>query len=79
MTREALGIACDPAVRKDLTRIFQLWSEARSDFARDGPFLFGDFSIADAMYAPVVSRIRTYGPVQLFNPLSDYTDAVWQH
>jgi len=76
---EHKGLSCGPGVSVNLKRIQKLWSEARQDFGQDGPFLFGEFSIADAMYAPVVSRIRTYGPVQLFDPLQDYMDAMWDH
>lgn len=81
--------APDDAVRADIARIDALWSHARTtwgmhadvahdDFAHDGPFLFGAFGAADAMYAPVVTRIRTYGL-----PVSDlaraYVDAVAAH
>jgi glutathione S-transferase len=41
-------------------RIEALWSECRARFAAAGPFLFGAFGAADAMYAPVVSRLHTY-------------------
>jgi glutathione S-transferase len=43
-----------PEVLSEVKRINSIWSEAR------GPFLFGEFSVADAMYAPVVLRFRTY-------------------
>jgi glutathione S-transferase len=43
-----------PEVLSEIGRIEQIWSEAK------GPFLFGPFSAADAMYAPVVLRFRTY-------------------
>lgn len=76
---EHKALSCPPGVAKDLKRIFELWSNARQDFGGEGDFLFGDFTIADAMYAPVVSRIRTYGPVAMFAPLTDYMDAVWEH
>ncbi|MDO8605570.1 MAG: glutathione S-transferase family protein [Phaeospirillum sp.] len=46
-------------VAADLARIDALWSDCRARFGVSGPFLFGDFSIADAMYAPVVTRLRT--------------------
>jgi glutathione S-transferase len=46
--------------QQDLTRLFELWSAARTQFAGEGPWLFGARSIADAMYAPVVTRLRTY-------------------
>ena len=44
--------------RADLARIAQLWQEALAESG--GPFLFGDYSIADAYFAPVVMRVRTY-------------------
>jgi glutathione S-transferase len=48
-----------PAVRADLERVQALWTDALK--ASGGPFLFGDFGIADAFFAPVAGRIRTYG------------------
>jgi glutathione S-transferase len=44
----------------DIDRIQQLWGECRARFGAEGPFLFGRFSVADAMFAPVVWRFRTY-------------------
>src|SRR5271165_3874709 len=44
--------------RADIDRILVIWSECLQGYG--GPFLFGEISIADAMYAPVVSRVRTY-------------------
>lgn len=55
----------DPApedVEADIRRIVDLWQECRAKFGTGGPFLFGAFSAADAMYAPVASRFRTYVP-----------------
>ena len=43
-----------------------------------GPYLFGEITIADAMYAPVVSRFRTYG-VKLDPGLQAYADRIWDH
>lgn len=48
-------------VDADVARIDSLWTEARRRFGAGGPFLFGRFSIADAMFAPVATRFRTYG------------------
>ena len=48
----------DSAVQSDLQRIVNMWQEALNNSG--GPFLFGDFGIADAYFAPVVMRIRTY-------------------
>ena len=48
------------AVQRDLDRICALWQEALA--TSGGPFLFGEFGAADAFYAPVCSRLRTYAP-----------------
>jgi len=50
-----------PRLEQDLRRIDAIWSGCRRDHGERGPWLFGDFSIADAMYAPVALRVRTYG------------------
>jgi len=49
-----------PGALKDIERIQQLWNDCRARFGASGPFLFGRFSVADAMYAPVASRFQTY-------------------
>lgn len=51
--------------KRDIARIIAVWEDCRARYAALGPFLFGAFSIADAMYAPVVSRFMTYGPVAM--------------
>jgi glutathione S-transferase len=50
-----------PGVDADIQRVVALWQACREQFGRGGDFLFGDFCIADAMYAPVVTRFVTYG------------------
>ncbi|MBM3565053.1 MAG: glutathione S-transferase family protein [Alphaproteobacteria bacterium] len=65
-----------PETWADVTRIFALWQDCRRRFGKDGPFLFGAFTNADAMYAPVVTRFRTY-QVPLPAAAKDYCDAVW--
>jgi glutathione S-transferase len=45
----------------DIDRIIAIWSECHRRYGDSGKWLFGDFSIADAMFAPVVLRFRTYG------------------
>jgi glutathione S-transferase len=65
-----------PEVQSDINRITAIWRDCRKRFGADGPFLFGGFTIADAMYAPVVSRFRTY-KVELEEEAQAYTDAVW--
>ena len=57
-----------PGVAEDIARITALWTDCRQRYGQDGEFLFGRFSIADAMYAPVALRFRTYA-VEL-DPLS---------
>jgi glutathione S-transferase len=47
----------------DVSRIDELWQDCRSRFGAEGPWLFGNYSAADAMYAPVVLRFNTYGAV----------------
>jgi glutathione S-transferase len=48
-------------LERDIRRIVAIWREARVRHGRGGPFLFGAFSSADAMFAPVATRFRTYG------------------
>ena len=63
-----------PAVAADLARLQTMWTEALA--ASGGPFLFGDFGIVDAYYAPVVARLRSYAlPVSL--AVQAYMDRVW--
>ena len=67
-------LAEQPAVAADLARIVAMWSEALS--ASGGPFLFGRYSIADAYFAPVAGRIRTYAlPVSA--AVTAYVDGLW--
>lgn len=64
-----------PGVARDVQRITALWRQARERFGGQGPFLYGAFSAADAMYAPVVTRLDTYGIA--VDPVSqDYMRAV---
>ena len=53
--------AQNPERSADIARIEDLWADCRARFGGGGPWLFGDYSVADAMYAPVVLRFRTYG------------------
>lgn len=46
---------------KDIERIQAIWNECRQRYGHAGPWLFGEFTIADAMFAPVVFRFNTYG------------------
>jgi glutathione S-transferase len=64
-------------LRADVERIDASWSDCRRRFGGNGPWLFGDYSLADAMYAPVVLRFRSYGAV-LSPPAQLYLEAVLQ-
>lgn len=61
MRRAYAGFRPDDEVRADLDRLTRLWEHARARRTGDGPFLFGAFCAADAFFAPVASRIATYG------------------
>lgn len=58
--RSVFERAIIPEIQGDIDRITALWHDCRKQFGAGGPFLFGSFTIADAMYAPVVSRFRTF-------------------
>ncbi len=65
-------------VQADIVRILGLWAEARARYGKQGPFLFGTFGAADIMYAPVVSRFRTYG-FTLPGFAESYMDTMLEH
>jgi glutathione S-transferase len=54
-----------PQGRADVARVQAIWADCRTRYAARGPWLFGEFSIADAMYAPVVLRFNHYGATGL--------------
>ena len=64
-------------IQDDIARIAEIWEMCRRDFGNGGDFLFGDFSIADAMYAPVVSRFVTYGPINLPARAARWLKTIW--
>ena len=70
----AKAFVASEQVQGELVRIFQLWEEALH--RSGGPFLFGAFSVADCMYMPVMSRLRTYG-VETPTGLQPYVGAMW--
>ncbi|HKH03311.1 MAG TPA: glutathione S-transferase family protein [Bradyrhizobium sp.] len=54
------AIALSADAHADVARVQQIWTECRERYGKLGPFLFGSFGAADAMFAPVVHRFRTY-------------------
>jgi glutathione S-transferase len=65
-------------VMANVERIAAIWKEARRRFGGDGSFLFGDFTAADAMYAPVVTRLDTY-QIPVAAETRTYMDAILGH
>ena len=53
-------IALSADAKANIARVDEIWRECRQRYGKGGPFLFGAFTAADAMYAPVVHRFRTY-------------------
>ncbi|MEJ7731444.1 MAG: glutathione S-transferase family protein [Polyangiaceae bacterium] len=74
--RHAPGMGRKPGVAEDIARIQALWGETRARFGAGGPLLFGAFTIADAFFAPVVSRFVTY-EVEVDASSRAYMDAIW--
>ncbi|WP_271105154.1 glutathione S-transferase family protein [Pseudomonas tohonis] len=62
---------------EDIRRICAIWSDCRRRFGQDGPYLFGHASIADAFYAPVASRLRSYA-VELPGEAAAYVDTIYR-
>ena len=72
------GLGRGPGVEREIGRICAIWRDCRERFgvpSGGGPFLFGPFTNADAMYAPVVTRFTTYA-VELDDACRAYCDAV---
>ena len=66
------------AMQANLARIEDIWDQSRAQFGADGPYLLGAFSTADAMYAPVASRLHTYHlPVK--TQTRAYIDTIFTH
>jgi len=72
------GLEISDEARINIVRILTLWAEARARFGGGGPFLFGTFSAADIIYAPIVSRFLSYG-VGVPGFAQAYMQAVWEH
>ena len=65
-----------PQTKDQIERILSSWETALAAHGKDGGYLFGGFSIADCMYAPVVSRFTTFG-VDVSKPVKDYMTRIW--
>jgi glutathione S-transferase len=67
----------DP-LKANIDRIEDIWSGARNRFGAGGPYLFGGFTAADAMYLPIVTRFETYG-VPVREATRAYMDTMLAH
>ncbi len=63
--------ALSPDAQADIDRIQEIWTDCRARYGHLGPYLFGAFGAADAMYAPVIHRLRTYA-IPVAAPVRDY-------
>jgi glutathione S-transferase len=70
------GAGREPGVDEDIARITAIWEQCRTNHGAGGDLLFGQFTIADAFYAPIVSRFLTYG-VSPDGLAGEYMEAVW--
>lgn len=70
------GVGHTDKALANAARICDLWTDCRETFGSGGDFLFGKWSAADMMYAPVVGRLRTFG-VPVDAKVQSYMDAVW--
>ena len=73
--RSTFPLKADEAAKGDIARVLEIWNDCRKHFGAGGKFLFGPFTAADAMFAPVVTRFRTYG-VPLDSVTKAYSEAV---
>jgi glutathione S-transferase len=73
--RPVIPRALDADAKADVARIDTIWSECRARFRTGGPFLYGAFGAADAMFAPVVWRFHTYG-IDVSAIVRDYMRAI---
>lgn len=65
-----------PAVRADVARLIEMWSQSLDRYQGKGAgFLFGDFGVADAYFAPVCTRFKTYA-LPLPGPIAAYVERV---
>ncbi|AOY90332.1 glutathione S-transferase [Marinobacter salinus] len=63
------------SLKSEIDRVCEIWRVCRSRHSEKGPFLFGEFSIADAMYAPIVLRFNSYG-ITVGSTESEYMSTV---
>lgn len=78
LRREIAPIAHHAAADADISRVTSIWNECRRAHGGKGEYLFGHFTIADVMFAPVVTRSRTYA-VPLTGAAAEHAETMWRH
>jgi glutathione S-transferase len=73
--RPIRAVALSADAQANVARVQQIWTECRDRYGKSGPFLFGAFGAADAMYAPVVHRFRTYA-IDVSPTVQSYMDTM---
>ena len=76
--RPVKPIALSDDAKANIARVQQIWSDCRARHGKSGPFLFGAFSGADAMFAPVVYRFHTYA-IEVTPDVADYMKTMLAH
>lgn len=76
--RSQLSISFTPEINVEISRIDNLWQKLRNKYEQQGDWLFGEFSIADCMYAPMASRFNSYRPA-LSQTSTDYVESLINH
>ncbi|WP_439859577.1 glutathione S-transferase [Pseudomonas sp. MBLB4136] len=76
LRRDEALVQIPAEAQADIRRICALWAECRSRFGQDGPFLFGHASLADAFFAPVAARLRSYR-VELPEVAAAYVETIY--
>ena len=71
-------VALSDDARANIARVQQIWGECRQRYGKSGPFLFGAFGGADAMFAPVVFRFHTYA-IEVTPDVADYMKTMMAH
>ena len=77
LTKLTVPLTAADDAQADIDRVTQIWTQCRTKYAALGPYLFGHFTIADSMFAPVVSRFTTYN-VPASPVIADYMATIWQ-
>src|SRR5882762_4961882 len=73
--RPIRAVALSADAQANVARIQEIWADCHARYGKSGPFLFGAFSGADAMFAPVVHRFRTYA-IPVAKDAQPYVDAM---